>query len=287
MSGGIRCSILMGCSCGAERPGLVGRPPLGHDHPPAGLPQPPPAMKDLTHTPPPGSPAPQSPPRASSRPPCQPLAPRRHHRHPDTEANQQHGRPERRLPPRHPLLAGRTSRNPEVGGVVPRCGRGQPHPRQGWAGAVFDLALWFGGGGSPRSPPPQHRGNHPLPQAPKSGLCLQEQGFLVVFFFFFFLVCFSHPGAGWEKGQSSPLRGRARDSVPSSPSQSPPAFMSESSPRGRAGSAARGGRSFPEEGGRLVNLGSSLAWLQGLGNSGLLTGKEKRAEKYRAFQRRL
>lgn len=78
-----------------------------------------------THTPP-GSPAPQSPPRASSRPPCQPLAPRRHHRHPDTEANQQHGRPERRLPPRHPLLAGRTSRNPEVGGVVPRCGRGQP-----------------------------------------------------------------------------------------------------------------------------------------------------------------
>lgn len=145
-----------------------------------------------------------------------------------------------------------------------------------------------GGGGNPLGPPHHSTGgttrSHRLPNP---GFASRNRGFWLFSSFFFFLVCFSHPGAGWEKGQSSPLRGRARDSVPSSPSQSPPAFMSESSPRGRAGSAARGGRSLPEEGGRLVNLGSSLAWLQGLGNSGLLTGKEKRAEKYRAFQRRL
>lgn len=145
-----------------------------------------------------------------------------------------------------------------------------------------------GGGGIPSVPPTTAQGEPPAPTGSQIQALPPGTGVFGCFLlFFFFLVCFSHPGAGWEKGQSSPLRGRARDSVPSSPSQSPPAFMSESSPRGRAGSAARGGRSLPEEGGRLVNLGSSLAWLQGLGNSGLLTGKEKRAEKYRAFQRRL
>lgn len=40
MSGGIRCSIRRGCSCGADRTGLVGWPPLRSQPPSIGLPQP-------------------------------------------------------------------------------------------------------------------------------------------------------------------------------------------------------------------------------------------------------
>jgi len=63
MSGGIRCSILIGCSCGENRDGLVGRPP------PRRPPQPPwPWRAPIPSQPPHAHPASQPVPMASSHP---------------------------------------------------------------------------------------------------------------------------------------------------------------------------------------------------------------------------